>query len=816
MGDRFVNRINERNKLKSKLSDIGIRNHCVILDAESGIGKSELTRKFISEIDLVPTFKIEIKQSLISSYENGYYLREIAKVIDKFSCKFSHILSMREYIQRLSSSVFRDRIYTAIKNEIQEHLIGGKIIAEYYNALTGKEDFDCSVILNSYNVEHYSIVKEYISNIFRRNNIVLNIENIQDIDVASFNDLIDAFSKSKGSFLLVEYTRKANPKYSITDIIKELEKNEISIEIENIKALDIIEVKKIIKQYPKASWQLIEHSFTNWNGNLRSVTDLLTRISYDDEFAQNLENTQINHSTFEALNSLSSDALFLLIIICEHIEPVNQFILKTIINSQYNINSIINISKVIEELICKNYINTDTDTDTNSNYQIAHDSISTLLIGNIKWKKYRLLAQQFWFDFYTNVNQEIFVAKSAKLSKILYYSSLLRKDNIILSYLDEISKEALVSHSPDRMIDYILEVRERLKNDKVTENEIDIWLIDLYYKLANSHRALKILNEIHTKNRILNLYYILVLEEVGKTEEALAVCNIELERNVGKNLNYELALRITRLMLNYVLERYEETEKEYFDLYNNKKYSSFIEYGFLLRNAELIYSNASYADSLMPIWESVQFFKSKKAYRMEAYSRMTYGVQIARTGKYKIALKQFEIANRILKGELAERHTILNNIAVVLLYQGRTNNEVSELFRQAMITVERDFDYTVIYMNYLALLDLRGENNKVLDNIPILLKSIDNRTYKNKEIIACAYYNLFIFYNKINELGLARHYKNLILSLNIPMTNLWLYRLKNKPISKTDNDYIKSTFSRCLSFISNWNMEIDNKLMHYE
>jgi hypothetical protein len=810
--DRFVNRINELNILKNKLSDIGIKNNCIILDAESGFGKSELTRKFISGIDLVPAFKIEIKQSLINSYEDGYYLREIAKIIDKYSCKFPQILSIGKFIQRLSSSVFRDRIYSAVKNEIQEHLIGGKIIAEYYNALTGKDDFDCSVILSSYNVEHYSIVKEYVSYIFRENDIVLNIENIQDIDIISFNDLIAAFSKSKGSFLLVEYTGKTNSKYSITDIIKELEKKDINIELKSVKALNIIEVKKIIDKYPKASWNLIEHSFTNWDGNLRSVTDLLTRISYDDEFAQNLENTQINHSTFEALNSLSSDALYLLIIICEHIEPVNQFILKTIISSQYNINSIININKVTEELVDRNYI----IIDANSNYQIAHDSISTLLVSNIKWKRYRLLAQQFWFDFYSNINQEIFVAKSIKLSKILYYSSLLRKDNVILSYLDEISKEALASRSPDRMIDYVLDVRERLKNDKFFENEIDTWLIDLYYKLANSHKALKILDEIQIKSQLLHLYYILVLEEVGKTEEALVICNIEIENNAGKNLNYELALRITRLMLNYVLEKYGETEKEYLDLYRNKKYNNLIEYGFLLRNAELIYSETSYKDSLTPVWESVQFFKSMKAYRMEAYSRMTYGIQVARTGKYKIALKQFEIANRILKGELAERHTILNNIAVVYLYQGRIDIEVSELLRQAMITVERDFDYTVIYMNYLVLLDLRGENDKVLENMPILLKSIDNRTYKNKAIVACTYYNLFMFYKKINSLDLANHYKSLIFSLDIPMTNLWQYRLEDKPISKTDNDYIKSTFDRCLSFISNWNMEIDNKLMHYE
>jgi hypothetical protein len=811
MGE-FVNRINERNKLKNKLSDIGIRNNCTILDSESGIGKSELTRKFISEIDIIPAFKIEIKQSVLSGYEDGYYLREIAKVIDGFSYKFPQILSLGKYIQRLSSSAFRDRIYSAIKNEIQERLIGGKIITEYYNALMGKEDFDCSIILNSYNVEHYSIVKEYLSYIFRNNYIIVNVENIQDIDVISFSDLLDVFSKSKGSFLLVEYTRKINSKYSITDIIKELEKREINIEIECIKALDIIEVKKLIDQYPKASWKLIEHSFTNWNGNLRSVTDLLTRISYDDEFARNIESTQINHSTFEALNSLSSDTLFLLVVIFEHIEPVNQLTLKTIINSQYNINSIINISKVIKELIDRNYI----ITDVNSNYQIAHDSISILLLSNVKWKKYRLLAQQFWFDFYSNTNQEIFISKSVKLSKILYYASLLHKDNVILSYLEEISKEALVSRSPDRMIDYVLEVRERLKNDKVSENEIDIWLIDLYYKLANSHKALKILDEIHIKTRLIHLYYILVLEEVGKTEEALVVCNIELENNAGKNLNYELALKITRLMLNYVLEKYDEMEKEYFDLYKNKKYSNLLEYGFLLRNAELIYSATSFKDSLAPIWESVQFFKSRKAYRMEAYSRMTYGVQIALTGKYKIALKQFEIANRILSGELAERHTILNNLAVVYLFQGRTDNEVSELLRQAMITVERDFDCTVIYMNYLAFLDLKGDNDNVLENIPILLKFIDNRTYKNKEIVAYAYYNLFMFYKKINELDLANNYKNLILSLNIPMTNLWKYRLENKPISKTDNDYIESTMDRCLSYISNWNMEIDSKLMCYE
>jgi hypothetical protein len=809
--NKFVNRVKEQNKLKDKLSTIGIKNSCIILDAESGIGKSELTRKFISEIVSTPAFKVEIKQSLVNRNDDGYYLREITKVIDRTTTTSKQVLSVHSYIQRLSSTVFRDRVFSAIKNEVKEHLVGGKIFTEYYNAWAGKEEFDCSVILNSYNIEHYSIIKDYLLYIFTNNNIILNVENIQDIDVSSFKDLLSAFSKSKGSLLILEYTRKAAPTYSITDITRELEKNGICVEIECIKPLDIIEVEKIIAQYPNASWELIKHSFINWDGNLRSVSDMMTRMTYDDDFARNIADAYVNHGTSEALNVLSPDALFLLFLFLEHIEPVNQFALKTIINSPYNIYSIIDINKIISELSNRGFI----IIDINSNYQISHDSISVLLTSNIKWKKYRLLAQQFWFDFYSNVNQEAFVAKSARLSKLLYYSSLLRKDNVILSHLGEISKEALVSRSPDRMIGYVLKVRERLKKDGVSRNEIDTWLIELYYKLANSHEALTILDDIHIKSPLINLYHILVLEEVGKTEEALVMCEIELELNTGKNINYELALKVTRLMLNYVLERYEDAEEEYFTLYNNGKYTCLLEYGFLLRNAELIYSATSFKNSLAPILESIKLFKSRKAYRMEAYSRMTYGVQIALTGKYRIALKQFEIANRLLNGELAERHSVLNNTAVVYMFQNIRGDEVIELLRQAMVTVQRDFDQTVILMNYLALLDMREENDKVRENIPLLLKSIDTRTYKNKEIVACVYYNLHKFYHKINKPDLADYYRSNVVSLGIPMTNLWRHRLDNVPIAKNDNDYIKSTQSRALSYISNWNMEIDNALMHY-
>ncbi|WP_068689775.1 hypothetical protein [Culturomica massiliensis] len=397
----------------------------------------------------------------------------------------------------------------------------------------------------------------------------------------------------------------------------------------------------------------------------------------------------------------------------------------------------------------------------------------------------------------------------------MYFASQLNLDNVIVSYLNEIYIEALKAKYPESIIEYVLIVRQKLKKTTPSREKIDAWLISLYYNLACSEKAYEIIKDTNNHSSLINLITILVLEDIGKKEEALSLCEFELNSNNHQNINYELALRSTRLMINYVIGNYDIALQEYTELYNNPKYCNLFEYGFVLRNAELIYSETSFQDSLAPIWESVKHFQKYKAFKMEAYSRITYGVQSALMGRFSIALRQFKIAGNLLQNVVIERHSILNNISVVHLYQGNYNNEIKENINRAISLSQRDFDKTALYMNYLALLDWREENEEAKSVISTLLTRLDQRTFSSVELTAGCYYNISKFYEKIGDINNAEKYIELIYKLPLIINNIWSFRLYNKPIQHNDNDYIESTVNRCLSFISNWNLEVDNSLMQY-
>lgn len=810
--DDFVNRHNERHLLLDLLQSFHRQNRTVIIVGDTGVGKSELTNYTLTKYAINELFfKVEIKYSINNKYEDGVYLREVAKHIHTKSNQYN-IESFADYIKQMTSKTFKEQIFSSIREDIIDKMLFGKrIIKEYSDMFFNEGTYNINSILNSYNAEQYSLMKEYIDYIFRKYNLILNIENIQNIDKNSFIDIVTACQKSKGSLLLLEYTPKENVIYSLSDLTNYFEHIGIPVNVINVKPLSLDDVKLIINKQPKASWELIKNSFINWNGNLKPVIDLLTRIKYDEHYLENNKIEKVNNYSEESISKLASHSILLLIIIAEHIDPIEYSIFQEFINDSNELFHYINISSELLILEKFGYLK----KDRLNRYVISHDSIISVLQNNKHFLKLRILAKRLWYNIYQNENIITFVSKSVRLSKLLYFASQLNLDNVIVSYLNDIYTEALKAKYPESIIEYVLIVRQKLIKKTSSRDKIDAWLISLYYNLAYSEKAYEIIKDTSNHNSLITLITILVLEDIGKKEEALSLCELELKLNNHQNLNYELALRSTRLMINYVIGNYDIALQEYSELYNNPKYCDLFEYGFVLRNAELIYSETSFRDSLIPIWESVKHFHKYKAFKMEAYSRITYGVQSALIGRFSIALRQFKIAGNLLQDIVIERHSILNNISVVNLYQGNYNNEIKENINRAISLSQRDFDKTALYMNYLALLDWREENEEAKSVISILLTRLNQRTFSSVELTAGCYYNISKFYEKIGDTNNAHRYIKLIYELPLTINNIWSYRLYNKPIQHNDNDYIESTVNRCLSFISNWNLEVDSSLMQY-
>jgi hypothetical protein len=331
--------------------------------------------------------------------------------------------------------------------------------------------------------------------------------------------------------------------------------------------------------------------------------------------------------------------------------------------------------------------------------------------------------------------------------------------------------------------------------------------------LGYNRKAWAVLEQISVSSKKKNVLKAILLEQIGHHSEALKFCSGQVTVQQATSPNYELAMRLVRLITNYSLGNNNATKEEFNYLYGNRRFINCFEYGFVLRNAELIFS---YQESLPYYRMSIEHFSRFKARRQASFSRITYGVHLGLTGEIEEARLQFQKAAMELGSLISERHSILNNMAVLLLFERNISAEVEVLFRQALLTADSDFEKVAILNNYLVLLDWQQKNDEAEIVVKSIIRVLAKPSFASKEIIRYAYFNIFKFYEyrRIDEE--ATKFRTLMDSLGLEETPIWKFWLYKTDIPAEDEEVFLASIERPVSFLCNWNMEFDSKLMRYE
>lgn len=809
----FVNRVKERGQLHSILQTIDSINSIIFVCGKSGIGKTALVDNVLAQVSNEHIYNVKVNHS--SEYADGYFYRELAKSI---SLKKSNGLNLTSFVTRLKSMVANKKAIRkgidSIKTSIVDMApgIAIKFLGALYDVSSEISSFDENKILNSYDVGAFSLINEYVQYILNNESCkIIRFENIQDIDYISLKSLVELIRQSDNSVFVFEYTSNLNGRYSLSELIDNIAISGAKIITMPIGPLSHNDIVKIIDQFPNAQKSIITGNLMIDPENLRTLIDYLYMVMYNP---YNIEGVQQQDFTKVALSNLGTNERFVLAIIFNHIEPVPHSIFDEAALLYHNTICIgESMQSSLQTLIDKGLVY----EDPQRGFLITHDYISTSIKSNNAWEHLHLIAQQFWYNYYSNSQWTSSVSKSTSLGKQLFYAACLKKYSIVLHLLDALYYEATKMIAPDNLLESITHMKESLPPNGHVLDKIDLWLITLHCSLGNYKQAYDIICTSNCNGPKYTLMKIIVLEEMGFKKDALTICEDEIKNIQDKFCGYFVALRSTRIMLNYILGNYHKVVSEYQECLRENRYANLFEYGYILRNAELVYSDSCYEKSLAPIWNSVKHFRDKGATKMEAYSRLTFGVQSALAGRLKKAEKQFEIAQKLLNSDVTERHSVFNNIAVVRMFQSLYDEETKWALQQALLTVKEGyFDYTAILVNLLALLDWRNEDDDALQIIPKLTRALEKRTYYNVEIVACAYFNIAQFYKKLGNFDFYLKYRSEIIKYISDDDLLWKYRLYGNPLPRNHNNRIDASVNRALSFISNWHIDFDLKNMQYE
>jgi hypothetical protein len=810
----FVNRSREISALNDSRRQLGKQKSTVFINGVSGVGKSQLTERFISIChEFAPAVKVKISQAEKNAYSTGYYINKIASALNESSKIDDRLLSFEQYLRRnRPSGVVLRKIGESFKTDLSSNIPGGNTIKTIFDFFSGQNDFDVDSVFTSTHSEPQFLLAEYIRSECKRSSLVINIENIQSIDPFSLEQLVRIMAESNNCLFLLEFTQDDATGFTISEIINHVESGKINCKILDVLPLSLDDVKKIIQENPEISWELIQRSYVEWKGNLRPLVDILARIKYGISIGTKAELNLIS-GTKEHLKSLPKNELLLLYVIYWHKEPTEINMLSRLVAFNESFPILYDIHNTIDNLKSKALI-----ICSDQDVLLAHDSIANELKDLPEHSLFTLIAQRFWIKTYNELldQSDLYLSKGRLLKKVLYYSSCLEDSDRIYELLELISYEALRSRDPAKMISYVLQVKEHLKEQENYQNssrlkQINLWLIELYYKIGKAKAAWAILQEFELPGKTYVVLKAILLEQIGHHAEAIEYCNNYIP--IAENPSQELALRLVKLVTNYDIGNEKETAEEFHFLYRNKKFKNCFEYGFLLRNAELVFT---YEESLPYYKKSIAAFTKNNAVRQAAFSQITYGVHLGLTGRYKQAKREFEKANSALGDVISERHTLFNNFAVLNIFQKTSLQEAEDFLKQAMLTAEGDFERLTIHMNFLVIMDWNDRNFDAERAIESINSIIAHHTFASKEILLFAYYDIYKYYENRNREKEAQRYLEKMEEIGIPDQPLWRHWLNNEAMSVDDELYYYGVIDRAISFLCNWNMEYDSALMHYE
>lgn len=778
---KFINRKKELETFKETFKEISGKN-LVIIYGNTGVGKSELVKQFLLNYRKYPAIKVPISHK--NEYNAGYYLGKIKHYSNQpiNDIKFhisedKYILKKNQYILPLKFIFNIIECIPVIKDLFQ-------ILSHSYEDYRNTKQ----TLKDSSGKNNIVQIEEYLNCLYRDTPFILNIENIQAIDEISWNSLYNILWNAQNYSLILEYTPNTECTIEISTILK---KYENIIERSHIKLIEIKQLKNehVIDIYPMLSAcqkNELGKQLYNWNGNLKDVENFL----YMKKYKQDLN---ISESTKLIIESLERETLEWLIKIYLSTEEfsANQLIKIGLPNETLNILKQNHLIKFENNIII-----------------IDHDSISHLLDKD-KFFCLKNNAISFWNNYYKK--QYELKQDMHSIYQILHFTILQENIDSLNEWLILLKKFIISAADPVEYIKRIEKIYYKniiRKQNTLTTDTLLFWLTELYQNLGDYKKAYSLLENItdKTSNKFLVLKALL-LYQTGFQENAVTYCTkLIMKKEISEHM--ELFFRIIRLEANYTLENYVETQKDYFYISKNSdRFEHYLEYGFFLRNAELVKEPQ---EALNGFRQSIQHFEKFHADKQAVSSRLNLGVCYALLGEFEQAKEQFMIADSKKENFVGLYDMILNNQAVIMQYKGEL-----ELIKEKLLLAQKysfyDFNQLAICINLLVYnIRMRIEDSILIEKILFL---IGNRTFKNKRIVCYAYINLYNYYKDKNEALSQEYYEKIFEFSPLPY---YIYEWISEPsLQKDDPEYYRTRIKWPINFLNEWSIEFDSSLMHF-
>lgn len=804
----------------SKHIDSNLRKSASIIYSRSGFGKSRLCKEILKDVKNTSTkVKVSINSSKVDYSQDGFYIKQIAKEINKSSSTISST-SMEKFLQIDAEKDNNELIYK-IANDYMEKSSVLKNVKEVISKFFSIGNFNSDKIFDSNLAESIKLSYRYIEYCCKNSYFIINIENIQNIDTTSLELLVKLASQAEKLYLLLEYTI-SNNKNSLSLDELQISLNEVinsTIETKELEQLNENELIKLLESNNDLLRQYIKTSYTKWDGNLRPFVNLHYNLPTSPEEVKNFisnSNNTINNIVINDILDLNSKEIFLLIFIAIHGDSVE----LNLINQIHNITIITDISNIFDfELELNKLVEKRFLAEYNKSYMINDDTILEILLNFRDFSSKKILATQLWLAIYTQIyNNEnhYFISKSALIFNILNFSVQLQEEQNILKYLNELMF-LFKNSTPIWVKDWIQKILDSIKNstNEYINNLIKIRLSEITQNLSLYDTSYSLVSSIKSHDDNLLLAKAILLENNSKPNEALEIIDTIIKK---ENLNTRLYLvcKINQISSFRSINDYKKAEQIFKKLLDKNEYQHCLEFGFVLRLAGTIYDSKK---ALPFVIKSIEHFQNHKALIQELHSRIELAVMYIYNEDFELARQELEIASRMSQENFIENYIITNNLAIVNLYQNKNIEDTYTMLKRCLSMVQTPFDKLALHINLLISANCLTLDEELILNLCTTIDELcllDN--ISDKEIKRISYLNLMLSCKKIRNNEQFDIYKKRFENILVQGNK---YELDTKFEMLINNNELELSMQENVGHfitceLSHWNIEFDNILKNFE
>ncbi|SRR5579871_1992777 len=750
----FINRDRELEFLLNCLPPTSRRSTLVIIVAPSGFGKSTLTDQLLRRA-AVPNFalvdpNIRQKSGDARIYE-GFFIQKCAQELSA-RCKGQNYPSFQRFLKERKWRTMREKSHTDVMRKYPSPSNLYEIAVGYFDRLLGKRDFASDALLASDTAHAVTVSREYVEFVCKDDETLLVIRESQHIDHESLRFFLQNNRDLQHQYLIMEYTSEKghfDPDHQKI-LLRELTDHP-NAHIMELMRLEKHHLETLLRMYATNDVALNSDFSLNWDGNLRHVVELRFRAGIGRKIhsAADIQNSlsDLEGQLNEHFNVLNRRQKLMLALVLAHIEAIHHQTMllvaaridqhTTVPELENNLMSLVNIHKFLE--LNHGFV------------RLQNEDLAMAIANSPTFGGLIVLASRELRDYYLELihgNNYTVTGMPMAVRQALSLCAKTGDMTAIVRIVKELSGIIRQTNDQSIYVDAIAEAIADKQNLFQSEHEALVdWAAELAYDAADYKRAADLLRSLPSPNSYQAAMLACCAQELGEHEFALTV--LHNHRSPSRDRSGELLAELIEMTT--IRDMGDEVRaKNILDKIHSDPTARVSPiFGYALRFYEML---LEFPESTPFMLESAEWFKRYGLINPEAYSRLSGAILLARAGRIDEALEFMQRATKLLKSEVRDQYTVLNNKAVLAMLVPQPDFSQCISWLNAGMRVCRNDYADVVLLNNLAIAKNQlGLISDAIECVDRMLTILKEPSFGDRDIFWGACFNAMRIFERAGQ-----------------------------------------------------------------